>query len=97
MFQQHLELEDYACILSLVRNLPLCMLEGSNRIHNPLPTDDLGVLKYYKSFVKFCEPVGIRIEILTGNLKKIEKLLLMEDVHEIWLIGLMIIRTLRKN
>ena len=36
------------------------------------PTEILAE-QHYNSFVKFCKPAGIHIEILTGNLKKTEK------------------------
>ena len=36
------------------------------------PTEILAE-QHYHSFVKFCKPAGIRIEILTGNLKKLER------------------------
>ncbi|MDP7715684.1 MAG: DEAD/DEAH box helicase [Candidatus Marinimicrobia bacterium] len=36
------------------------------------PTEILAE-QHYRSFVKFCKPAGISIEILTGNLKKVER------------------------
>ena len=45
------------------------------------PTEILAE-QHYQSFVKFCEPAGIRIEILTGNMKKIEREKYLDKKHK---------------
>ena len=44
------------------------------------PTEILAE-QHYQSFIQFCKPVGIRIELLTGNLKKIEKDNIYKDLE----------------
>ena len=44
------------------------------------PTEILAE-QHYHSFLKICEPAGIRIEILTGNLKKMERKKIINDLE----------------
>ena len=44
------------------------------------PTEILAE-QHYQSFMKFCDPVGIRIELLTGNLKKIDRDNICKDLE----------------
>ena len=44
------------------------------------PTEILAE-QHYQSFIQFCKPVGIRIELLTGNLKKTKKDNICKDLE----------------
>ena len=44
------------------------------------PTEILAE-QHYQSFIQFCKPVGIRIELLTGTLKKTEKDSICKDLE----------------